>query len=182
MQITLKQLIGSKTITNENDLLDIADQIWSLGDMNEIVSQVDQKVLDAFIMMNIIGNWKGDGWGGVLENHEFLPFIERALRTFKLDAMADHWYQLLSLFPINPCDLEVQKNFYDHHNFLINPRFKLNNEALNLIDPDIRKSSSSKYQKLLMFLDNEAEALWSYNSADQEGWGIVIKYIHQHSS
>lgn len=181
MPISLKQLIGTQAITNEDNLLDLADQIWSLGDMNEIVSQVDRKVLDAFVMMNVIGNWKGDGWGGVLEHQEFLPFLEHALRTFKFDAMADHWHQLLLLFPINPCDVEVQKNFYDHHNFLINPRFKLNSEALKLIDPEIRKALSENYQKLLELLDDEAEKYWMYNSPDQEGWGIVIDYIQKNS-
>ena len=179
MLITLKNLVGTKAITNEDDLLDIADQILSLGDMNEIVSQIDEQTLHAFIMMNIIGNWKGDGWGGILENYEFLPFIEKALRAFQLDTMAGHWHQLLSLFPMNPCDVEVQKNFYDHHNFLINTRFKINDEALQLIDPEVRKSLSSQYQSLLITLDDEAEQYWAYNAPNQEGWGAVIDYLQK---
>lgn len=181
MLISLKQLVGTKIVTNEDDLLDLTDQIWSLGDMNEIISQIDHKALDAFVMMNVIGNWKGDGWGGVLESYEFLPFIESALRTFKFDVMADHWYQLLSLFPINPCDAEVQKNFYDHQNFLINPRFTIKNETLKLIDPEIRKALSEKYQELLVLLDDEADKYWMYNASNQAGWGVVIDYIQKYS-
>ena len=177
--MTLKCFIALENINTEEDLLEIAEKIWSLGDLDSIAQQLDIAAFNAFVMMNIIGHWKGDGWSGIIEGYDFLPFIENALKVHQLDDLAIHYKKLIGLFPIDPFGNKMKGHFCDHHNFLINPRFKLSTQELLEIDSEVRKTLSKQYHELLVLLDDESEQLWSYDAPNEAGWGIVIDYIRK---
>ena len=181
--MTLKCFIALENINTEEDLLEIAEKIWSLGDIDSIAQQLDTTAFNAFVMMNIIGHWKGDGWSGIIEGYDFLPFIENVLKVHQLDDLTIHYKKLIELFPIDPFSNKVKELFCDHHNFLINPRFKSQqkNDYFKLleIDFEVRKTLSKQYHELLVLLDDESEQLWSYDAPNEAGWGIVIDYIRK---
>lgn len=164
---TLASFLEGAIPENEMDLVELSDKIWELGDINDIFDQLERDNFQIFIMMNIMGIWKGDGWGGILENAELLPYIESALALFELEEILMHYRELMSLFPIDPYDDSVLKGFFDHHNFLINSR-------LQRIDSTERKRLSKAYQQILPILDEQSELLWGYNTPNLEGWQMIL--------
>lgn len=172
---TLASFLMGKNPETEMDLADLSDCIWELGDINTIWDQLEDDAFYTFVMMNIIGIWKGDGWGGILENEELLPYVESALKLFELEEITKHYQELMALFPIDPYDDSVLKVFFDHHNFLISPRFKVQDSRLQAIDSEERKRLSTSYQRILPILDDLSEALWAYDAPDLEGWQMILE-------
>lgn len=178
-----KQILASfledKIPENEMDLVEVSDKIWEIGNITYIYDRLESDDFNVFIMMNIIGIWKGDGWGGILENEELLPYVESALRFFELDEIAHSYCELIALFPVDPYDDSVLKVFFDHHNFLINPRFKIQDPRLQSIDREERERLSVIYQQILPILDDLSEVLWGYNAPNLEGWQIILDYFRK---
>lgn len=176
---TLVAFLGDKIPGNEMDLAELSDKIWTLGNIAYIHDQLENDDFLVFIMMNIMGIWKGDGWGGILENEELLPYVESALGFFELDEIVKYYRKLIALFPIDPYDDSIIKVFFDHHNFLINPRFKIEDPRLQRIDGEERKRLSKIYQQTLPILDDESEVIWGYDAPNLEGWQMVLDHFRK---
>lgn len=176
---TLASFLEGNIPENEMELAELSDEIWTLGNIIHIHDQLESDDFNIFMMMNIIGIWKGDGWGGILENEELLPYVESALRFFELDEIAYSYSELMALFPVDPYDDSVLKVFFDHHNFLINPRFKIYDPRLQSIDSVERERRSKIYQQILSILDNLSEALWAYNASNLEGWQMILDHFRK---
>ncbi|KZX37612.1 hypothetical protein B9T11_02730 [Wohlfahrtiimonas chitiniclastica] len=177
-KITLQDLIKDRRPKNEDDLVNLSDDVWAMGDLATIAQKLDQDAFNLFIATNVIGIWKGDGWGGVLEHNQLLPHVVPALTAMGLTDMAHHFEQLLTLFPFDPTDLNVADHFHDHLNFLLNPRFTVADERLSTISDKTRMELSNQFHEELSVLDDQAEALWAYDAPDQEGWGMVLAKLH----
>ena len=46
----------------ESKLASISDDIWKLGPIEKIKDEVSAEVFTFHVAVNMIGNWKGDGW------------------------------------------------------------------------------------------------------------------------
>ncbi|UNM95490.1 hypothetical protein MMG00_09655 [Ignatzschineria rhizosphaerae] len=171
---TLASFLGDKNPETEMDLVELSDRIWELGDINIIHDQLEDDAFYTFVMMNIMGIWKGDGWGGILENESLLPYVESALKVFELEETAQYHQELMLLFPVDPYDDSVLKVFFDHHNFLISPRFKVQDPRLQVIDREERRRLSISYQRILPILDDLSEAIWAYDAPKLEGWQMIL--------
>lgn len=171
---TLASFLRDKDPETEMDLVDLSDDIWELGDIKTIRDQLEDDAFYSFVMMNIMGIWKGDGWGGILENESLLPHVESALKVFELEEIAQYYQELMLLFPIDPYDNSVLKVFFDHHNFLISPHFKVQDPRLQVVDREERKRLSILYQRILPILDDLSEAIWAYDAPNLEGWQMIL--------
>nr|WP_252866427.1 hypothetical protein [Wohlfahrtiimonas chitiniclastica] len=63
-KITLQDLIKDRRPKNEDDLVNLSDDVWAMGDLATIAQKLDQDAFNLFIATNVIGIWKGDGWAG----------------------------------------------------------------------------------------------------------------------
>lgn len=176
MTITLQELCSGRTPQNEMDLAKLSDKIWKFETLAEIREKVSPEVFLIFVGINTIGNWKGDGWGGILENPEFIPHIAGAMNALGLPEVGSAFQRVVDTFPPHTVFAD-SSDYCDTLNFLSNPSFRINDERLNQYSPDERKQMSSIFNEALNILDELVEPLWVYDAPDAEGWGIVLGYI-----
>ena len=157
----------------ESKFASISDDIWKLGPIEKIKDEVSADVFTFHVAVNMIGNWKGDGWDFIFyEGRALLPYIPDTLSKLGLVEIKCAFEQTLSVFPdfTSDCDEEV---YTDVMNFLINPRFKVADERLNAISKEERTALSKAYHKGVQRLDNLSEKLWGYR-AEEDGWKNVL--------
>ena len=161
----------------ESKFASISDDIWKLGSIEKIKDEVSAEVFTFHVAVNMIGNWKGDGWDFIFyEGRALLPYIPDTLSRLELGEIKDAFEQTLSVFPdfASDCDEEV---YTDVANFLINPRFKVADERLNAIPKEERTALSGAYHKGVQRLDDLSEKLWGYR-AEEGGWKNVLDYLN----
>lgn len=154
----------------------ISDDIWKLGSIEKIKDEVSADVFTFHVAVNMIGNWKGDGWDFIFyEGRALLPYIADTLSRLGLREIKDAFEETLSVFPdfASDCNEEV---YTDVMNFLINPRFKVADERLNAISKEERTTLSEAYHKGVQSLDDLSEKLWGYR-AEEGGWKNVLDYL-----
>jgi hypothetical protein len=154
----------------------ISDDIWKLGSIEKIKDEVSADVFTFHVAVNMIGNWKGDGWDFIFyEGRALLPYIADTLSRLGLGEIKDAFEETLSVFPdfASDCNEEV---YTDVMNFLINPRFKVADERLNAISKEERTTLSEAYHKGVQSLDDLSEKLWGYR-AEEGGWKNVLDYL-----
>lgn len=176
--ITLHDLLNGECPKSENDLVLISDKICELGSLAEIREKVTPEVVVIFVGMNTIGAWKGDGWGGILENLEQLPHISQAMKELGLPEIGEAFVAVMAIFP----PFVVYANdeaYFDALIFLSNPRFAVSDKRLNQYSSDERKQMSKAFNERLNILDELSEPLWGYNASDVEGWGSALGYIKE---
>lgn len=180
MSISLKTFLDGKIPQNEMDLAEISDRLWQIGTLTEIKEKVCPELFVIHIGVNMIGIWKGDGWGSVIsENAVLVPYIPSNLETLNLQDLKAAFERVISVFP----DFVVFENdtaaYVDAINFLQNARFRISDERLLKYNKEERAQMSRSYQDYLNELEKLTEPLWGYNAPD-EGWGDMLKYIHAH--
>lgn len=161
----------------ETKFASISDDIWELGSIEEIKKKVSPETFTFHIAVNMIGNWKGDGWHFLFcEGRELLPYIPDTLNSLGLIEIKNAFERTLSIFPdfAKDCD---EKTYTDVSNFLINPRFKVSDERLNAISKEERKAKSEAFHKGVEELDDLSTKLWSFD-AEADGWKDVLIYLH----
>lgn len=57
-------------------IVEVSDRLWSMGSLEEIKKEVDPSLFDFHIAINMIGNWKGDGWWFLI-CEQAIPIRER---------------------------------------------------------------------------------------------------------
>ena len=155
----------------------ISDDLWKLGSIDKIKDEVSPETFTFHVAVNMIGNWKGDGWDFIFyEGRALLPYIPDTLSKLGLVEIKDAFEQTLSVFPdfASDCNEEV---YTDVMNFLINPRFKVADERLNAIPKEERTALSRAYHKGVQRLDDLSEMLWGYR-AEEGGWKNVLDYLN----
>ena len=155
----------------------ISEDLWKLGSIEKIKDEVSSETFTFHVAVNMIGNWKGDGWDYIFyEGRALLPYIPDTLSKLGLVEIKDAFEQALSVFPgfAKECDEGV---YTDVMNFLINPRFKVADERLNAIPKEERTALSEAYHRGVQRLDDLSEKLWGYD-AEEDGWKSVLDYLN----
>ena len=161
----------------ESKFASISDDIWKIGPIEKIKDGVSAEVFTFHVAVNMIGNWKGDGWDFIFyEGRALLPYIPDTLSRLGLGEIKEAFEETLSVFPdfASDCDEEV---YTDVANFLINPRFKVADERLNAISKEERRALSEAYHRGVQRLDDLSEKLWGYG-AEEDGWKSVLDYLN----
>lgn len=100
MELMIKDFIKRKKIKSGDDLANLSDKIWEIGNLGEIKSKVIPELFILHVMINVIGNWQGSGWLGILHyQKELIPYISHALAEFELHEMKDNFQNIASLYP-----------------------------------------------------------------------------------
>ena len=155
----------------------ISDDLWKLGSIDKIKDEVSPETFTFHVVVNMIGNWKGDGWDFIFyEGRALLPYIPDTLSRLELGEIKEAFEETLSVFPdfASDCNEEV---YTDVMNFLINPRFKVADERLNAISKEEQTALSKAYHKGVQRLDDLSEKLWGYR-AEEDGWKNVLDYLN----
>lgn len=184
----LKMLLENyNDLDNESKFARISDDIWQLGLFEEIKKEVSYEAFTFHIIVNMIGNWKCDGWDYIFaEGHSILPYISGTLNELGLIELKNQFdntvFWLKEYFGnvgVEFLNFEKkldEKAHYDTINFLSNPRFEVEDEKLSCISMDDRKIVSKKYKAEIGKLEDISEKLWGYGSKE-DGWKDVLNYI-----
>lgn len=174
-------------LDNESKFASISDDIWQLGSLEEIKKEVSPEAFTFHIAVNMIGNWKCDGWHFIfVECNSLLPYISEVLNKLGLlevknqfDGIIFWLKEYFSNGGIEFLNFEQafdEKMHYDVMNFLMNPRFQVESEKLNNISMDDRKLVSKKYKAEIEKLDDISQKLWGYGT-EEDGWKNILDYI-----
>lgn len=176
-------------LDNELKFASISDDIWQLGSIEEIKKEISYEAFTFHIIVNMIGNWKSDGWHYIFaERYSILPYLSGALNELgliELKNQFDNTFFWLKEYFANTgveflnFEKELdEKAHYDVINFLSNPRFKVENEKLNYISMNDRKIVSKKFKTEIGKLDDISKKLWGYMT-EKDGWKNVLDYIRK---
>ncbi|AVQ21139.1 hypothetical protein C4N15_05585 [Fusobacterium necrophorum subsp. funduliforme] len=174
-------------LDNESKFASISDDIWQLGSLEEIKKEVSPEAFTFHIAVNMIGNWKCDGWHFIfVECNSLLPYISEVLEKLGLLEVKNQFdgiiFWLKEYFGNGGVKfLDFEQTFgeemhYDVMNFLMNPRFQVKSEELNNISMDDRKLVSKKYKAEIEKLDDISQKLWGYGT-EEDGWKNILDYI-----
>ena len=174
--LTLKECFKDAECLNEGTLVELSDKLWELGTLEKIKEEVSPELFTLHIGMNMIGNWKGEGWWGLISDQpELAPFIPDTLEAFGLPVLKTAFENVIACFPEDTV-FTNDGNYCDTINFLQNARFKVSNEKLNAISLEKRKEMVKKIHQYLEELEQMTEPLWGY-SAENDGWKAVLDFI-----
>lgn len=67
--LTIKEMFKGISGMNERVLVEISDKLWEIGTLEKIREEVTPELFLLHIGINMIGNWKCEGWWG---NRAFL--------------------------------------------------------------------------------------------------------------
>ena len=86
--LTLKECFKDAECLNESTLVELSDKLWELGTLEKIKEEVSPELFTLHIGMNMIGNWKGEGWWGLISDQpELVQFIPDTLEAFGLPVL-----------------------------------------------------------------------------------------------
>ena len=177
--LTLQECLKDVKHMGEDVLVELSDKLWELGTLEEIKEKVSPELFTLHIGMNMIGNWKGEGWWGVIsEQVELIPFIPDTLEALGLSDLKTAFENVISCFPEDTI-FSNDDNYCDTINFLQNRRFKVSNEKLNTISPEKRNELVENIHYYLEELEQLTEPLWGY-SGENDGWKPVLDFISVH--
>ena len=177
--LSLKECLKDMEHIGEDTLVELSDKLWEIGTLQEIKEKVSPELFTLHIGMNMIGNWQGEGWWGVIsEQAELVPFIPDTLEAFGLPALKTAFENVISCFPKDTI-FSNDGNYCDTINFLQNIRFKVSNERLNAISSEKRKLMVDSIYCYLEELEQLTEPLWGY-SGESGGWKTVLDFISAH--
>ena len=181
--LTIKELLNDLSMKeealDETALAGISDWLWGMGSLEEIKEKVSPDLFLLHVGMNVIGNWKGDGWWSVIcEQADLVPYIPEALGGLHLPQLKQAFEDVISIFPEYTVFKSDDAAYYDICNFLQNARFKVEDERLNQIAPEKRKEMVAQVKRNLDRLEDLTKPLWR-DSAECEGWKQVIDFIKE---
>lgn len=182
----ISDVLQGMDVNTEDTILTLCGKVWEIGELSEIKEQVSDTVFTVHIVANVIGIYKGDGWQAIIEeNTELLPYISQAMYAIGLDKIGEVTKNIEHIFPI---DMDVLTLDEEQHcevvNFLNGIRegkhFTITIEELKGYTPEERKQLTAKYSEACEKLDAATENMWDYDSPDNEGWGVVSRYLEKH--
>lgn len=173
-------------VNTEKAIVALSDKIWKIGDLSEIKNQVSDTVFAFHIVANVIGLYKGDGWQAIIEeNTKLLPYISHAMYEIGLEKIGDVTKNIEQIFPLNIDVLSLDEGqLCEVVNFVRGTRegkyFTITMEELKGYTPEERKQITAKYSEVCAKLEDATENMWEYNSPDNEGWGVLSRYLEKH--
>lgn len=173
-------------VNTEDAIVTLSDKVWEIGELSEIKNQVSDAVFAFHIVANVIGIYKGDGWQAIIEeNTELLPYISHAMYEIGLDKIGDATKNIEQIFPLNIDAFSLDEDqLCEVVNFVRGSRegkfFTITMEELKGYTPEERKQITAKYSEACEKLEDATESMWGYNSPDNEGWGVVSRYLEKH--
>ena len=174
--LTLKELIKNQKKFNESFFVEVSSKLWKIGEIEEIKNQTDEDLFLFHIAVNIIGNWKSDGWWEFICNYpQLIRYVPDTLAALKLSDMKTAFENVIKCFPENTV-FEYSSTYVDTVNFLQNVRFKISDTYLNSIPADKRKEMSEALHKSIDDLESLTDKRWAYDAKDG-GWSDVINFI-----
>lgn len=175
--LTIEDIFKDVSSVNEDVLVKLSDKLWEIGTLEKIKEEVSPELFLLHIGMNMIGNWKCEGWWGVISEQAVLvPFIPKVLEAFGLYDLKIAFENVISLFPEYTVFSNEDASYYDIINFLQNARFKVSDERLNSIKPEKRKEMVVSIRQRVNTLEALTEPLWG-SGAENDGWKQVIDFI-----
>lgn len=175
--ITIHEMLNREFSEDERTLVQLSDKLWKIGSVEEIKKRVSPELFILHIGINAIGNWKGEGWWGIIsEQAELVPFLSEMLTAFQLNNLKPPFERILSVFPEYTIYSNNKKTYYDIINFLQNTHFKVADDRLNAIPPEQRKQMVYIIRKSLDELEELTGAAWGDNT-EYAGWKPAIDYI-----
>lgn len=182
----ISDILQGRDVNSEDTLAILSSRIRSIGNLKEIKERVSDTAFTFQVVANVIGNYKGDGWASIIEEHsELLPYVSAAMREMGITEIADATLDIAKIFPSN-IDLSSLsgEEYCELVNFLRGTRigkyFNLTMPNLIRCSQEERKGLVNQYTKTIELLDEMSSKLWSYDSPDNGGWGIVSRYLEKH--
>jgi len=176
---TMEELINNKANINEIELVKISDKLWEIGNLEEIKEQVSPNLFYLHIAINIIGNWKTEGWWGIIcEQAGLVPYIPEALNKLGLPELKVAFESVITIFPEYTIFDPNNSTYCDIVNFFQNIRFKVQDKRLSCIAQAKRKEMVNQVQRNLDKLESLTEPFFSENS-ERNGWKQVLDYINK---
>lgn len=182
----ISDVLQGMDVNTEDAIVTLSDKIWEIGELSEIKEQVSDTVFAFHIVANVIGLYKGDGWQAIIEEHaELLPYISHAMYEIGLEKIGEATKNIEHIFPLDIDVLSLdKKQFCEVVNFVRGIRegryFTITMEGLKGYTPEERKQLTAKYSEACEKLDAATENMWDYDSPDNEGWGVVSRYLEKH--
>ncbi len=162
---------------DEDALLEVSDELWDIGSIEQIKSEVSDEVFTVFIGSNLIGNWKADGWWFIFcEMVQLIPYASNTLKKLELNEIHGAFESVLACFPEGTKFVD-NSDYTDIVNFLHTSRYKTKNEQLACISTDDRKKMMMNLRQNLELLEDITEPLW--NEKERDGWGSIADYIEK---
>lgn len=182
----INDVLQGMDINTEDAIVTLSDKIWEIGNISEIKEQVSDAVFTFHIVANVIGNYKGDGWQSIIEeNPELLPYISQAMFEIGLPNVGEATKNITNIFPLKMDVLSLdEEKFCEVVNFLHGIRegkyFTITMGELKGYTQKEREQLTSQYLAVCEKIDNTTENMWDYDSPDNEGWGVVSRYLGKH--
>lgn len=182
----ISDVMQGMDVNTEDAIVTLSDKVWEIGELSEIKNQVSDAVFAFHIVANVIGIYKGDGWQAIIEeNTELLPYISHAMYEIGLDKIGDATKNIEQIFPLNIDVFSLDEDqLCEVVNFVRGSRegkyFTITMEELKGYTSEERKQITAKYSEACEKLEDATESMWGYNSPDNEGWGVVSRYLEKH--
>ena len=182
----ISDVMQGMDVNTEDAIVTLSDKVWEIGELSEIKNQVSDAVFAFNIVANVIGIYKGDGWQAIIEeNTELLPYISHAMYEIGLDKIGDATKNIEQIFPLNIDVFSLDEDqLCEVVNFVRGSRegkyFTITMEELKGYTSEERKQITAKYSEACEKLEDATESMWGYNSPDNEGWGVVSRYLEKH--
>lgn len=175
--LTVRDLINDPSDTDAGKLSAISDKLWKLGCLTDIKEKVSPDLFALHVGMNLIGNWKADGWWYILcEQADLVPYIPTTLEKLNLPELKTAFENVIVLFPEFTVFQSDNNTYCDIVNFLQNTRFKVQDERLNSIAPEKRKEMVVQVSQKLDLLEDLTKPLFGEDSACN-GWKPILDFI-----
>lgn len=174
----ISDVLQGMDINTEDAIVTLSDRIWEIGNIDEIKQQVSDVTFTFHVVANVIGNYKCDGWMSIVENHaDLLPYISSAMCEIGLDKIGEATQNIVNIFPLDISTLG-SKEFCKVVNFMKGLQTDL--ETLKKYSESEQEKMSEQYFDIIRKLDDIAAELWYYDCPDNEGWGLVSRYLEKH--
>lgn len=184
--IKISDALQGMDVNTEKTIVTLSDKIWKIGELNEIKNQVSDAVFTFHIVANVMGIYKCDGWQAIIEeNTKLLPYISHAMYEIGLDKIGAATKNIEHIFPLNIDVLSLDEGqICEVVNFVRGIRegkyFTTTMEELKGFTREEREQLTAKYSAACEKLEDATENMWGYYSPDNEGWGVVSRYLEKY--
>ena len=173
---TIKEMIDNISDIDEMQLVKISDRLWKMGNLEEIKEKVSPNLFNLHIGINMIGNWKGEGWWGIICEHaDLVSYIPETLDKFNLTELKIAFENVIKLFPEDTVFKSDNASYYDICNFLQSANLKVEDERLKDIPKDKRREIVKQVRQNVDRLENLTKPIWG-DSVEDKGWKTVLDY------
>ena len=174
---TIKEMIENVSDIDEMQLVKISDQLWKIGNLGEIKEKVSPDLFYLHIGINMIGNWKGEGWWCIICEHaDLVPYIPTTLDKLNLNELKIAFESIIKMFPEDTTFESDNDSYYDICNFLQSANLKVEDERLNAIPKDKRREMVKQVRQNVDRLENLTNPIFG-DSVEYKGWKPVLDYI-----